>query len=275
MEPIIILVTMCFATLASASAFDILYREIPDAHWWTIGALGIIRNLIELKEMTGILMLFGSFLLFLDVMCDLGSKGVRMVPYRIFTALLIAVGFFLIRDQPTSAMMVSIPAMMLIFLAMYKLGILEGGGDAKCLISMSMLFPMYPVIDPAIAVPEGSPLMYAFPLSVLLMASVFTLTSAVPQAVSNIVTGECKSLRTLTMVRMDIERARSSHVWPRQDIVNGEPAIVKNADPKAYDRMESNEFSKIWVSPMIPFIVPISVAFVFLIIVGNPLFLIV
>ena len=63
MEPITILVTMCFATLASASAFDILYREIPDAHWWTIGALGIIRNLIELKEMTGILMLFGSFLL--------------------------------------------------------------------------------------------------------------------------------------------------------------------------------------------------------------------
>ena len=275
MEPIAILAAICFAILSSASAFDILYREIPDAHGWAIGTVGIIRNLIELKEMTGILMLFGSSLLFLDVMCDLGSKGVRMVPYRILTASMIIVGSLLILDRPGSVMMISVPAMILIFLAMYRMGILQGGADAKCLISLSLLFPMFPVINPMIIITEGSPLMFAFPLSVLLLASAFTLASAIPQAVSNIMKRDYEGLRTLTMIRMDIERARSSHVWPRQDIVNGEAVIVKNTGPEAYDRMESCGYSRIWVSPMIPFIVPITAAFAFLIIIGNPLSLIV
>ena len=77
-------------------------------------------------------------------------------------------------------------------------------------------------------------------------------------------------MMTLSCYRMSIEEARRSHVWPKQDAYNGMIVNVRGIPQDgALDRLEAVGAKDVWVTPIIPFMIPITAAVVFIIIVGS------
>ena len=60
-----------------------------------------------------------------------------------------------------------------------------------------------------------------------------------------------------------------------EDIVDGEPLIVASAieDEDVWRRLENYGKSEVWVTAIIPFLIPITAAFIILVTVGFPLFI--
>ena len=76
--------------------------------------------------------------------------------------------------------------------------------------------------------------------------------------------------------KMDIKTARNKFVWPLERLVEGNRKFVYmpnsfEVDEK-YDLFEKNGISRVWVTPKIPFMIPLFVGFIAAFIIGDILF---
>ena len=128
--------------MVSASYFDWRYREVPDLHWWVLGISGLVLTAASFGDIGTevLMMLIGSALLLLLILLDLNVPAVaELIVFLIMVALFAypAVTAF---DDPNVKRMLVIPVCCLIFYLMFSFGILKGGADAKCLMTMAMMF---------------------------------------------------------------------------------------------------------------------------------------
>ncbi len=165
-----------------------------------------------------------------------------------------------------------------IYLLMYIGGILRGGADAKCVIVLTIAFPFYPEFwhFPIIAVSKGIiSEVFVLSLTVLFYALLFSLSVVIYFVYRNFKNGNT-GRRIFSGYMMDIHEAERSHVWPMDDV--GENGLYGISIPECskdiYERLREHGEKRIWVTPMIPFIVPLFVAFLFTGLLGNVLFLI-
>ncbi|MGI5964290.1 MAG: A24 family peptidase C-terminal domain-containing protein [Candidatus Methanomethylophilaceae archaeon] len=271
-----------FAVLASAAVSDIRRREVHDWHWLAIGVCGIAVWLAMsfdrgMKWEYAVIAAGFAVILF-DILWD--SDRSLYVSVLIYVTVFLS---FLIPYVASSSDSWVIAGLMAgifyaVYLLMYVFGLLRGGADAKCMISLTIAFPVYPSFFglPLIEVPGGPlPVIFVFSLAVLFLALLFSLTAVIYFAYRN--AGKTKMNRlALSGYIMDLDEAEKSHVWPMHDVENGE--LVKIPVPEEteeiYARLREHGEKEIWVTPMIPFILPILAATVFVALIGNPLFLI-
>jgi preflagellin peptidase FlaK len=76
---------------------------------------------------------------------------------------------------------------------------------------------------------------------------------------------------------MDIKMAKEKFVWPLEKIVNNKRKISyfsmnKNID-NIYDDFEKKGITKIWVTPKIPFMIPLFFGFILSFFIGDILYL--
>ncbi len=270
------------AILVSAAVSDIRYREVHDSHWLAIGILGIavwfaMSFDLGMKWEYAVIAIGFAAILF-DVLWDSDrSFSVSALIYGvIFASLCIPYIASPSDDWVITGLMAGV--FYVIYLLMYMSGALRGGADAKCMISLTVAFPVYPSFFgmPIIAVPEGLlPTVFVFSLAVLFCALLFSLTAVIYFAYRN--AGKVKMNRlALSGYVMNLDEAEKSHVWPMHDVEDGE--LVRIPIPEEtdeiYARLREHGEKEIWVTPMIPFILPILAATVFVTVLGNPLFLI-
>ena len=92
----------------------------------------------------------------------------------------------------------------------------------------------------------------------------------------NIVKRNIKFPHVFLGYKMQISKAREKFVWPLERIVDGKTKIVKM--PKSfdateeYDAFEKQGMKDIWVTPKIPFMIPLLGGFVFTFIFGDIMF---
>ena len=75
---------------------------------------------------------------------------------------------------------------------------------------------------------------------------------------------------------MDIKEAKKKFVWPLEIIVEDKLKIVKmptsfDADEE-YKDLEKHGYTNIWITPKVPFMIPLLAGYVFSFIVGDILF---
>lgn len=262
--------------MVSASYFDWRYREVHDIHWWVLGISGLVFTAASFGNIgTEILMMLtGSALLLLLILLDIDVPApVNIAVFLIMVALFVypAVTTF---DDPDVKRMLVIPVCCLIFYLMFLSGILKGGADAKCLMTMAMTFQIYPEFlgMPLIPLPQFDvQLVFPFPIVVLFHAALFSFAWLFWTVIRKIYRKEDPvQMITLSCYRMSIDDARKSHVWSKQDVVNGMVVNVRGvADEGAYDRLEAVGAKDVWVTPIIPFMIPITVATVFILTIGS------
>ena len=76
--------------------------------------------------------------------------------------------------------------------------------------------------------------------------------------------------------KMDISKAREKFVWPLEKIVDGKRKFAympKNFEIEdELDEFEKNDISKIWVTPKIPFMIPLLAGFICAFVLGDILY---
>lgn len=255
------------AILLSASYRDIRCREVSDLHWAAIGIIGIFAVATDIPGPYGVVATAGSAMIVFGILCPFDPPGWVGSVYDAITVCLFLIPVLMSPGSAHTTEMLCIIVPTIVFYAMYLLGILRGGADTKCMIVLSVAFHG-DVSSYSILGTSPSPL--PFPFVVLFYAALMTSAYALSVMSYNVLRGNGIGFRP--WYRMGISKARHSYVWPKQDVIDGRVVTIRGtADGCAYDRLEAIGADDVLVTPMIPFIVPIAVAFVLVCIVGDPL----
>lgn len=267
--------------LLSASVYDWKYREIPDWHWSLLFIIAaIISVAVTVREslgFPGILMTVCIGLIAFDCAYDRYSSIVFDILLYASIAITAYLAFRLIGGD-VARTFVSIPIMYAAMNILYYTGIIKGGADAKSIIAISAVFPTYPELFgmPLIPVPEGLVSSVFVPgFAVLTMALVISLLYGVYNVVRNLIKGDTAFPQMFMGTRMPLEKAKVSMVWPMEDIVDDEvvDTATANEEEDIWTKLENHGVQEIWVTAIIPFLIPITIAFFLVVTVGFPLFI--
>jgi preflagellin peptidase FlaK len=159
--------------------------------------------------------------------------------------------------------------------------ILHGGADAKGLIALTLLVPTYPDASP-FPILAPNPLVQdllrvAFPFSLVIYVDAAILFLAVPLVLflRNVIRGDF-GVQAFLGYRVPIDRIPSK-AWLMEKINDrGEHILVlfpKRGGDRSedLDRLRAAGADRVWVTPQVPFMVPLLGGFWLAFIVGNVL----
>ncbi len=143
-----------------------------------------------------------------------------------------------------------------------------GGADAKSLISISLLVPIFPHISslPLWTAPVELP----FPLTIFINSLLIFLVIPLAFLVWNIKNGITEFPFCLLGYKTKASKIDKKFVWPMEKIENGErkktvlPQKDLNADIFGDDM--------IWVTPKVPFLIPLTAGYFISFILGDVLY---
>jgi len=165
--------------------------------------------------------------------------------------------------------LVFIPIMIVLMYVFFQMGLLFGGADAKALMALAILVPIQPLIGAFPLWPSFLPGSW----SIFVNAIVLFLFIPVSLLFFNIGKRNLRFPHCLLGYVISVEKAKQTFVWPMEKIQNGKRKLVYM--PKNFDVDEElAEFEKlgiteIWVTPKIPFMLPLLAGFLATFILGD------
>jgi preflagellin peptidase FlaK len=165
--------------------------------------------------------------------------------------------------------LVFIPIMIALMYVFFQMRLLFGGADAKALMALAILVPIQPVVEPL-------PIWRSFmPGSWIIFANAVILFLLIPLSllVYNIAKRNLKFPNCLLGYVMRVEDAKQRFVWPLEKIKDGKRKLMYM--PKTFDVDEElKEFEElgitdIWVTPKIPFMIPLLAGFLASFLLGD------
>jgi len=174
--------------------------------------------------------------------------------------------------------------------AMYCSGIIMGGADAKGLMLVSLLLPLYPAVSGLHVetyfyyILEEIPLQaYIFPFSmtILINGAILLLLYPVFFFVLNLLKRDFKFPYCFFGYRLELEKFEKKFVWLLEIEKDGKRKMVlspprEKAEEKEHlKKLTDAGDKKIWVQPKIPFLVAMTVGYLIAIIFGNAIHLII
>lgn len=243
-------ILICLAILGYSCVTDWKIRRASNKLWYLMGGLGLILGLYEL-------MLFNfdtSFLM----------------------SWAIGFGFMFV-------------LMYFLYYFFQRIGMAGiGGADAKSLIAIALMFPYYPQILVLSHVLPISDVSHSFIFSFSVFGNALVLNFVVPVAilVMNLLSVPFKELKadplaSFTGYQMKAENLKNKHVRLMHDYqVEGDKIVSKrlfggsDIDEKTYAELtkwksEGKIPEKVWVTPKIPFLIPITLGLIAAIVYGD------
>jgi len=283
------------ALLGVAAASDLRTRVVKDRVWILMGAVGLAVFVVDLwvqrvDPVVGLVLIPATVLLYDPLIGPeiRTEKGWRFPPASIaaYALALGATGFAVWDLQGTPSFVtflryLTVPVMMLVFRGMYELHLLKGGADAKAMIVLAAFVPRYPdlsplpliAIDPRLQGTLG--ILFPFCFLVLLNAALLFAVAPIAFLIYNAFRGHAKLPMALVGYKVRLDRV-PSYVWFMDQVVDGKLARVyfpaKRQDRRAILRdLRAAGLTEAWVTPQLPFMVPLLIGFVLSFVVGNPL----
>jgi preflagellin peptidase FlaK len=181
----------------------------------------------------------------------------------------------------------SVMVWLVIFYGLYNLGVPKGGADTKALMALTVLFPTYIFFSPIlinstfIDLAEtflGIGHLFPFAFSVLINATIITLFIPLSLLIYNASKKHMKFPQCIFGYKMDLKLIPEKHVWLMEHVdENGNIHSVifprgGELENETMDKLKELGVKDVWVTPKIPFIIPMTIGFVLNFIVGNLLF---
>lgn len=180
----------------------------------------------------------------------------------------------------------SILIWLIMFYGFYNIGLPRGGADAKALMGIMILFPIYPIIETITLNTSFFSMVADFPVTGFIFPFAFTtlmngalvmLFFIIGLLFYNISKHQLKFPHALLGYKLPIKEIPNKFVWPMERILNGKRKlmVMPDKDLNITDELEKFQVAKvkaIWVTPKIPFIIPIIIGLILTILLGNILF---
>lgn len=282
-------VAAAITVLAYASLLDLRTRSVENKYWIALSLLGIgllsVQTYTDDQPIEYLLVLAPIVLILADVfiepnISERGARNLAVAEYLSSTVLVVLLAMQY-GSESYFQHLVAVPAMMLFIVLLYMLDAIRGGADAKALISLAILFPFYPVIGkfPVLATEEASfEVFVPFAFAILVTAAIVVALTPIGFLLRNLANKELKFPQALLGFKMDVESARGSHVWLMERVVEGRNVVYSRPKGeeelgKELDLLEKAGHKRVWVTPKIPFMVPILIGLVVCVLLGNPLLL--
>lgn len=282
--------------LAFAATSDIRTRRVHDPVWIALGTIGLAVLLLELgldSEGLGPYALVAvTAILFYAIFYGapiLDEGGVHLRPARlglfVLAALLVLVSAWWTfgeghGDTTGYIRLLTMPAMILVYEGFYQVGLLRGGADAKALIALTLLVPLYPdvsplpVVQPSPAVASAMQTVFPFSLVVLVDAAVLMLVVPLAYFVVNVTRREFEWPVGFLGTKVPID-AVPRHAWVMERIdEHGERYAVlfpsREKDESAeIAKLRAAGRKRIWVETKVPFVLFLFLGFLLAVVVGN------
>ena len=266
----------CLAMFMAARS-DIRTREVPDVYWVLISTAGsaggaAVCILGGSPWWESLAVAFAQLLFMYSVLCE------TRIPYYLLEGAAVFLAGALMTygsgDPGTEAGAASVLFCMFYHL-LYGLGIVRGGADAKCLMALSIAIPSLPeyLMAPNEHVPDILMKVFSPSVSVLFMSSVLSVAGVMVYCLirnrGSFFPGSTHGYM------MPVGDVRGSFVWPSEDICDGVRTRCQIPDDddvsEICDRFEEAGEEEIYVTPMVPFILPMAVSLILVLLVGDPL----
>ena len=284
------------AFLLVAAAADVRTRRVADRWWIALGSIGLallaVQLEIERADATSSALLGSAALLFYAIFYGkpmIDKDGFRFRPVRagLFA---VAAALFLLpvaihgsagEGPPRETLeLYAMPVMVAVYQGLYWARLLHGGADAKGLIALTLLVPVYPDASPFplfATSPRIEALFQAvFPFSLVVWVDSLVLFLAVPIGlfVGNAIRGDMAFPQSFLGVRARVN-AFPRFVWLMEKIDDrGQRVLVlfpkRGGNPEAdLARLRAAGIDRAWVTPQIPFVVLLFGGFVLSFLAGN------
>jgi preflagellin peptidase FlaK len=196
---------------------------------------------------------------------------------NILWVIMAVVGIILLSIQyldggyPNIWYLIFIPIMIALMYLFFQMRLLFGGADAKALMALAILVPIQPLMFS-----EQLPLWKSFmPGSWIIFANATILFLLIPISllIYNIGKRNLKFPHCLLGYVITVEEAKQKFIWPLEKMKDGKRKLMYM--PKNFDvdeelaEFEKQGITEIWVTPKIPFMIPLLIGFVVSFLLGD------
>lgn len=275
---------LAIAVMVSASISDWRTRTASDRHWFLLGLGGSLLLGWQLYDQGAPWIYFVCLalvtLVFMDLLWDrpgMFEDGVDLVPLLLYIATILAFGYLALEhfQERYFWILVTVPILFIVFFVLYQLDVIKGGADAKSLIALALVFAVYPALEglPLLALndPAAQEIM-PFPLLVLFNGAILTMLVPVGLFLLNLIRRDIKFPLMFLGLRMPIEEARRRHVWPMERMTDGRIKMMlfpRSDQDEDWEGLHHAGVDRPWVTPKVPFLIPLTMAVPFSLLVGN------
>lgn len=273
------------AILGYASVSDIRTRKVPNKYWIALSVFGLAAIVLQvaLEELPiEYLLIMIPILAILSDIYLTGNEEARSAKYLIILKYSIAIASIVIFGvlwgaQSEALDFIAVPIVMLSVVVLYMIDAIRGGADAKALVALAIVFPSYSSIGPFPMIAESGTIgALPFPMTfaVIFTAAVIVALTPVGYLLRNASKGDLRFPQALFGYRMDAREADKAHIWLMERMVEGKNVLYTK--PKREENLRHElqlllqaGHQRVWVTPKIPFIVPILLGLIFSAFVGN------
>lgn len=277
------------AVLGYASLSDLRTRKASNFFWIALSAIGVvmipISIMVEELPISYALILVPIIAILSDVFWDVQgisalARSAPFIKYGIAIVATMALGAAWAGEGDFQSLL-AVPILMMVIILLYMLDIIRGGADAKALISIAIVFPSYPVVaNLPLIVSESDILQTVIPFtfSVLVNAAILVVFLPLAFLIVNMYRKDLLFPQMFLGYRMEGGEAALKHVWLMERVEDGKHVLytrpkIEEDLSKEIGALKAHGHARVWITPKIPFIVPIFVSLVLTALIGNPFFL--
>ena len=252
-----------------ASYQDYRERLVDNRTWLYLGIMAVLFDIIYFWELEWkLVFLIPSIIIFYEWFYNWKKNEIRLLLYFIVIVFLLypfAYPPLLHQVYP----FILIASLMLFIKLLHLLKVIRGRGDARALMLIPLLQPLYPDLGifPIFVPPNVGYVQIAFPFLflVLLYASFSSIGYFFYLLILNIIRGDFGFPEMFIGYRLKLEEIPRKHVWLMERIENGEHVLYIHPTEHSDEDLEKlREFgrTKVWVQPQIPFVVFITIGLI-------------
>jgi archaeal preflagellin peptidase FlaK len=191
----------------------------------------------------------------------------------------VALLLFGVGDAAVPVPVLAVVATVLLSRALFEVGVLYGGADAKALMVAGLLVPVFS--QPLLAVPTTAQAVltyYPFSLNVLMDAAILAIGIPLALAFKNARSRRFEFPRGFTSYEIPVERLPEEFVWlkdPLREREIEEPETTEEDRAlrvRQRDSLRSLGVTRVWVTPQLPFVIVLWGGTLAGLLLGNLLF---
>jgi preflagellin peptidase FlaK len=271
--------------LAYASVLDWRTRRVPNTYWIALSLVGLalipIQLLVDEADPKFLLIMVPILVILSDVYWGSEKEGplakyMPVAKYAVAVVAIVALAYLWGTDEYFQHFL-AVPMMMLLIVVMYMLDVIRGGADAKALLSLSILFPFYPALGSLPILHSDAPpadIIFPFSFIILITAAVVVVVLPLGFLAKNLVSRDLQFPLAFLGYRMEGAEIGKSHVWLMERIQDGRHVTSTRTRRdedlgKEVEALSRAGYKRIWITPKIPFIAPMTASVILSAVLGN------